>query len=188
MKLNQLAAVADERLQVRIERIERVAIDFFGARGIAFEVEVLDLPRRILEYKEPELVESGGASRRRPPQVGPPELAARQQAADAPPGGCIHARRVNQTRGFDLCGCQAARLVGPFAFQDARIEPAAFRIGNQSVLQPIGGIAGAACGNVCRARLRAARMAGGWRARRRRGADSRRRTRGGIPVGRPSDW
>ena len=46
------------------------------------EIEVLDVPRRILENKEAELVEPGRARRRRPPKVGPPELAARQQAAN----------------------------------------------------------------------------------------------------------
>src|SRR5438094_568535 len=92
VKLNELAAMVDERFQVGIQRIERVAIGFLRPREIAIEIELLDVPRGIVEDEETELIEPRGSSGLRPSQVSPSELAARQQAADLAPGRSIHAR------------------------------------------------------------------------------------------------
>ena len=42
--LNQLAAAIEERLQIRIERVDRAVVGIIGMAQIGFEVEAIDLP------------------------------------------------------------------------------------------------------------------------------------------------
>ena len=65
------------------------------------EVELLNVPRGIVEHEEAELIESGRPRGRRPAQVGPSELAARQQAGDLPLRRAVHAaasRSIGRSR------------------------------------------------------------------------------------------
>ena len=139
--LNQLAAAIDERLQIRIERIDGVVVRFLRPHDVGIEIELLDIPARVVEHDEPELVESGRSSRCGPSQVGPSQLAAGLEARDLPFGLRIHGGRVNQPRRLDLCRRQTRGPVGALALQDARIERAALRILDQAILHAVQGIA-----------------------------------------------
>ena len=75
---------------------------------------------RIVEYQEPELIESGRASRRRPSQLGPSQLAARLEAGDLALGRGIHRGGVDQPRGADLRRRQARRAICALALHDSR--------------------------------------------------------------------
>src|SRR6185436_11454720 len=74
--LNQLATAIDERLQVRVERIDGVAVHRFRARDVGTAIEHRHVPARISEDEEAEVIEPGRPSRGGPPEVGPSELAA----------------------------------------------------------------------------------------------------------------
>jgi len=51
------AAAIGERLQIRIERVDHVRVQFFGTSEIAREFERLLLPFRIAEHEEPEMTD-----------------------------------------------------------------------------------------------------------------------------------
>ena len=74
----------------------------FGAHDVGVEVELLHDPRRVCEDDEPELIEAGRARRGRPAEVGPPELAAWQQAGDFALRSSDSPARVDRSRGVHL--------------------------------------------------------------------------------------
>ena len=153
MILDQLAAAIDKRLDVRIQRVDRVVVDFVRAHDVGVEVESAQVPLRILEHDEPELVEPRRAGRLGPPQARPPELAAALEPGNLALRRGIHLSRVQHSGGVDLRRRQAGRFVCAFALQRAWIERAAPRIVDNPILDAVLRIARLEHGGVQQLRL-----------------------------------
>ena len=135
--LDQLPPAVDERLDVRIERVDRVVVRFLCTHDVGFKVECVHIPAGVLEHEEPELIESGRSSRRGPSHVRPSELAARQEAGDFAFRPGIHLRRVQHPCRMYLCRRQARRLLGILAAEHFWIERAPLRIVDYAILHAI---------------------------------------------------
>ena len=85
MIVKQLAAAIEERLEIRVQGVNRPAVHFFGTDDVGIEIEVRYFPLRILNDIA-ELIKAGRSRRCRPADVGPPQLAASRQTGDLAPG------------------------------------------------------------------------------------------------------
>src|SRR4051812_27542618 len=115
--LNQLSAVTDEPLQIRIKRVDRASIGSFRSRDIALTVELRNLPGRIPKDEEANVVRPRGSSRPRPAEVGPSELAASRQACGGSGSRGVRHGRINGVHGLHLPGDQTLFIVRATAFQ-----------------------------------------------------------------------
>ena len=82
MVLNQLPTAIDERLHIRVKRIDDVAVAFVRARDVGTGVELLHRPGGVGEHDETKLIQPGGSRRCCPSTVGPAQFAARKKAGD----------------------------------------------------------------------------------------------------------
>src|SRR5262249_43025488 len=135
--LNQLAPAIDERLQVRIERVDRVTVRFLRADDVGIEFEALDGPGRIAEHDVPELIETSVAGRGGPAQIGPSELAPGRETRNKQSCLGVGEAGVNQPRGFDLRFGEAASSAGIPALEHSRIEHAALWVPDEAVLHAV---------------------------------------------------
>src|SRR6185295_11906909 len=69
--LDQFAPTLDERPEVWIERVDRVVVRFLRTHDVGVELEGVDVPAGVPEHEEPELIESGRSSGRRPSHIRP---------------------------------------------------------------------------------------------------------------------
>ena len=142
MVLNQLPATIDERLHIRFERVDGVAVHFLRARNVGGGIELLHRPGRVGEHEEAELIETGSSRRCRPSGVGPAQLAARKKAGDLASGLVILHAGIYQPRRLHLCRAEAVGFAGAAALQYDRIERASHRVLEQAVGHAVERVAG----------------------------------------------
>ena len=137
----QLAAAVEERLQIRVERVQRVVVRLLRRHDVGREVEPVDRPRRVRVHEIPVLVKTGPAGRTGPPQIGPVGLAAGQHPRDGAPRLRVLRRRIHHLHRVHLRRRQAPVPPGTRALQHGRIEVASFRIAHDPVGDAVGGVA-----------------------------------------------
>ena len=141
--LNQLAAAIEERLQVRVERVDGVAVGLVGARDVGVEVELLTSQAgssntRKRNWSSP----VARADAVQPMSVHPSSLPG-SEAGNLAPGLGILRRRVDQPRRLDLrARVRHSAVAGALALQHRRIELAARRVLDQAVLHAVERVAG----------------------------------------------
>ena len=140
----QLAAAAEERLQIRIDRVVVAVVQRVGQRDVLVEVERLEVPVGILEHDELEVVgrDARAARARRPRPAHPSSLPGSRPGKITAPVRRILSGRVDLPRGLHLRRRQARRRCRRRALDHLRIEVAACRIVDDAVLDAVERVAG----------------------------------------------
>src|ERR1051325_3055322 len=128
----QLAAAREERLEIRIARVDVAADALLELLRIAVGVELRDRPLRVVVDEVTIVIEPGRARRLRPSEIRPVQLAAVRETGDL--ARAALERRVDRLHRLHLGGAQAVRSVAVLALNHLRIELARLRFGHQAVL------------------------------------------------------